>query len=561
MASSLYDTLRLHQSSASESDRPDFVATDRQFIDIYDTQNGNYNSGQVSFDLNSITSSSSFVDWQNSYVTVPIEATINVTGSTWTVNEENAFALSLKNSNLCLLNGMTVTLANQTVVSLQQLSHIPQIYKLLTQFNPVDEEVYGPSLNFAKDTSESVRFSASVGEVNNNITPALPTIANTNVYNAGRLRRMKRTVISASDTAVVNRSASNTGFVPPSALDTNQRSYVTVGVVDPTTGAIANNPTQIKYTIHCQIFMKHIHDLFLKCPLIRGALWQLTFHTHIPASFSASFSNAGVLSNLNSTTLNGFMPFMVSPLQLGTPVFTGLNSAANTAGSYKVDMKIGNSAATACTLHACMYNLSPSVVTKYLQNPVKTIVFEDFIVSRPASLISKPPGFVRANVTAGLARLRWMLIVPYLSGPENGTLMAANNISSLNSPFTPCGGGTVTPNAYLDNFNVSVGSKAIYDKNIRFSYDMFSREQFGINTANGNAVDGLRTGLINEADFNGSYGYVAVNLERHAESADKLPASVDIEFNNASSKTMSYMVYLFYEKEFSIDVLTGKMIV
>jgi len=558
MASSLYDTLRLHQSSASESDRPDFVASDRQFIDIYDTQNGNYNSGQVTFDLNSITSSSSFLDWQNSYLTVPIEATVQSTsGNPWTASSENQFALSLKNSNMCLLNGMTVTLANQTVVSLQQLSHIPMVYKLLTQFNSNDVDVYGPSVNFYKDTARSVASDASIGEINNQIAPSATALYG--VDNAGRVARARGSVLNLADTRVFKYPSNTTGFLNPSGVDTSQRSYVSVATLAPADGATTISPT-IKYTIHCQIPMKYIHDLFMKTPLIRGALWQITFHTHLPASFAlTTTAGSTTVTAVNSTTLNGFLPFMLSPVSAVAETGLRVNAALGFTG-YTATMKIGNSAAASCTLHACMYNLSPSVVTKYLQDPVKTVVFEDFIVSRPASLISKEPGFVRANITAGLARLRWMLIVPYLSGPQNGTLMSAGNISSFNSPFTSGGGGTVTPSS-LTNFNVAIGSKNIYDKNVRFTYDMFCREQFGINTANGNAVDGLRTGLINETDFNSAYGYVAVNLERHAESSDKLPASVDIEFDNASGRTMSYVVYLFYEKEFSIDVLTGKMIV
>lgn len=564
MASSIYDTLRLHQSSAAESDRPDFVATDKQTVAIYDSQGGSYNSGQISFDLNAITSSSSFLDWQSSYLTIPIEASLDVSTTTWTAAMENQFALSLKNSNLCLINGMTVTLANQQVVTLQQLSQIPIIYKLLTQFNANDQDVVGPSFGFRKDTSASMRYDASLGEVNNIIAPAAVSLANPYPqYNAGRLERMTLNgPICDADTAIVNR-ASNLGYITPESLRTNYRNWVTNGTVNASTGAITAGQ-KIVYTIMCNIPMKYVHDLFMKTPLIRGALWQITFHTHIPASFSCAFSaaNPSVISSSAATTMNGFMPFMLSPIAVGGAA-TGL--AATAAGTMRLTTKIGNTntgSTGSCVLNCTMYNLSASVVTKYVANPMKTIVYEDFIISRPASLLNIPAGGnVRANITAGIARARWMLIVPYLEAAQNGSETGVVGVmSAFNSPWTSTGGGT-TSRAVFDSFNVTVAGKSIYDRNFKYTYDHYAREQFGINTMNGNAVDGLRTGLISEDDWNKAYCHVAVNLERHPESSDKLPASVDVEFVNQTTRIMSYVVYLFYEKELTIDILTGKMVV
>lgn len=569
MASPVYDSLRLHQSSSQKSDTPDFVATDKQTVDIYDAQGGSYSSGQVSFDLNPITSSSSFLDWQSSYLTIPIEVTLELDTSTtavWTAEMENQFAVSFKGSDMALINGLTVTCANQQVVTLQQLSQIPIHYKLLTQFNSNDQDVKGPVIGFHKDTAKSMRWHAELGEVNNAIVPIAKTLTEPKpAFNEGRFERMTRNgPINLADTTVVNRAASNLGFLTEGSLKTNNRNWVKIGDVAESDGAITATK-KIVLTYMATMWMADIHDLFKKCDLIRGALWQITFHTNIPANFSCTFTgvnaSACALTNCVANTINGFMPFMISPISTGTGTKTGLH--ADIGGAMKMTTKIGNSntgTSGSCVLHCTMYNLAASVVTKYVANPLKTIVYEDFIISRPQSLLNiVPGGNVRANITAGLARLRWMLIVPYLESAANGSVVGvAGAMSVLNSPFTSTGACT-TSRAIVDNFNVTVAGKSLYDRNFKYTYDHYIREQFGFNTMNGNAVDGLRTGLISEDDWVNSYCYIAVNMERHPESSDKLPASVDVEWVNSSTRTMSYIAYLFYEKEFDIDILTGKM--
>jgi hypothetical protein len=74
-------------------------------------------------------------------------------------------------------------------------------------------------------------------------------------------------------------------------------------------------------------------------------------------------------------------------------------------------------------------------------------------------------------------------------------------------------------------------------------------------------VWGLFTGIVSEFDFNTAYGYVNVNLSRKLPEADEIPKAVSISFQNRSLKRMSYITYLFFEREFQIDPLSGQIVI
>jgi hypothetical protein len=577
-ASSLYDTLRVNESKVS--DEPEFTARDRQFVDIIDSQNSYYGGGQITFDLNSLTSSSSFLDWKSSYITLPIKMTLETPGtetSMITPVNSNNFALSLKNSNFSLISGINVSCANQTVVTTQSMSNIPITYKLLTSFNSVDEAVLGPSIGFAKDNSDSMTWSNTVGELNNNVqVGTTASLDSLEPINTGRVKRSKNATISTLNTLLQTTNATIAAGSNPQNLTNLTNTLRGICTVNTCTGSNTADggtvgPQVITYTMLCTIPMRYLHDMFDKMPLMRGALWQMTITTHLPSTWTGRLTADGNWSNMNPVTPFQFCPFMVTSGQTihnsGTSCGLMLDEdwAPPDAGATNILIKcvIGNQAQAQCILHCAMYDLSHEVAQSYIAEPRKTCVYEDFIRCAPSGMQNvAATGIVTCNITPGLGKLRGMLIAPYLPATSTGIFGNGSivGISSLNSPFTSAG-ATCAPMAILDNFNVMVASKPIYNKNIRYRFDAFLREQFGINAAAGNGVDGLRTGLISEYDFNTAYGYVYVNLERHLQSSDSLPVSVDVTFQNASNSHMSYNVFLFYEKEFSVDILTGKMLV
>ncbi len=543
---SCYDSLRLAESV--KPDVPDFTTKDRQFVDVYDTNNNNYQSGQVIFDLQALVNSSRYIDFKSSYLTIPLTVTLTLQGgNTFTTDAaSNAFACGLKNGSLQLINGLSVNVANQSVINLQSLSNIPITYNILSTFSNEDAELYGPSFNFAKDGSGSTVFSATRGEINNNVSYTAATLDNPEPVNVGR--RTRTTHNGVIPTNGTNSIGTYNGTVAQAQLLNMGKSFVNV-----------NGGTSLVFIINAQLPLRYCHDLFDKMPLHRGALWQMTVHTHVPYSYRQRFEATTLDIDQAPTTnnsLNGFCPFMLStPGDSGDA--TGFEMTGTAGGHVVLEAAIGNSHSTSCVMHVAMFDLENSVAAAYIANPRRRVVYKDFLRAFPAGLQAVAANdSARANLTSGIARVRGLLIFPHLPTNQNGTY----GVAALQSPWSTCGATTAIA-SYLKDFNVQINGANIYEKNIRYRYDHYLREQFGVLSPTGNGVDGMRTGLINEQDFNTAYGYVYVNLERHPKANDNVPASIDIEFTNAGSKTTAYMCFIIFEREFEIDSFSGKLVI
>ena len=575
-ASSDYDTSRWAESNKPAAEPP-FIASSRNVIDINDSNNAQYQGGQITFDLNALTSNEDYLDWGSSYVTIPVLFSVTAVDAIFTGNPSDVFFMALKGSNFSIINSINVNCSNQNVISNQLLSNIPIEYKFLTSFNSNDTDVLSKSIGFWKNSSTSFMFDTAIGEVNNWISPSyvypyptagghatsVPVIApltsSTSYYvgfnNVGFYRKCYSMAISSLDPAAVASYGNSTGVV--NACKATQTNYQ----------ATAATGTSSSFTLWLQLPMRYMHDLFMKMPLCRGALWQMTISTHLaPCSvavtqiISSTDLIPSTVTGIVATNTYGFTPFMVGPIVSGTnPTDVGVCGPGILKGAEAAEVITYTASINAgpCVMHCVTYKLSPKFALQYAAHPRKEIIYTDFIRYAPSGAQNQVPNAtVNVNVTPGQSKVRGLLIVPTLAQPST----PATQLSALQSPYTSAG-ATVAPFSFCNNLNVMVGGKTIWQKPIIYTYDDFLREQFGINGPNGNDLDGLRTGLISEYDFMHGYGFQFINLERKIGESDSMPVSVDVTFLNGTAFPMSYNFFLFYEKRFIIDLTTGKMLV
>ena len=601
---------------------PNFNARDRQFIEISDTQNGNYSGGQIVYDLNTLVSSTSFWDTKNSYLKIPTDLTCTASGDIEFArgdgerDYERSVAMMLKGSNFSLINGITISVANQSVVSFQPLSNIPIHYQMLTTFDDRDAEILGPSINFAKDTGDSFSWDANLGEMNNDFV--------SDGYVASSYGKSRQNVGGRKRARSCSYSAGrNNGADGPPNYEPGFGEYVSETIVENQMRSNATvNPTHNVLTlrIFAYIPLRYLHDIFVKTPLIRGALWQMTLHTHMPSSFTieaaiapvtvAGYVDAGETSEENERavtvtnptpiSMNQFMPFVISDVycpieRYGATTVGGVQGAfqmqaaprggiairprsvtddtLNGGAYYRTRTNQARAAAgrltfrlqvtegRRSTMHCCMYDLSPDAQSKLISDPVKTIVYNDMIRYAPIGMANViAGGRVDCNITPGMGRPRGIFFFPTIpSLPINQrTANSPATIAALNSPYTTAG-ATTAPYAWISDLNVSISGKNLFSTNYRHRPDLFSREQFGIGSSNGNMYDGYRAGLLSERDFDSGYCHTYVNLERHPEVSDSLPAAIDVSFVNGCKHTVQIIAFLMYEREFKINILTGQL--
>ena len=118
-------------SSVSPQDT-DFQFDSRQYIFVPDQNSQSYPNGQISLDLAGLSNSGKWIDWKQSFLTIPLVLNINSSAVAFaTANTENAFAASLKNHVYHLIHSMSLQITNNDVVNLTSFSNLDINYKIL----------------------------------------------------------------------------------------------------------------------------------------------------------------------------------------------------------------------------------------------------------------------------------------------------------------------------------------------------------------------------------------------------------------------------------------------
>ena len=92
--------------NAQNEQKNEFLFQNVQHVWVPDQNSGSYPNGQILFDLASLSNSGKYIDFQQSYIVVPLVATTVLTAGA--ASAENAFMTSLKNGYHQLINSMSV---------------------------------------------------------------------------------------------------------------------------------------------------------------------------------------------------------------------------------------------------------------------------------------------------------------------------------------------------------------------------------------------------------------------------------------------------------------------
>lgn len=562
------DEYSYYNSQAEQS--TEFIFSNVQSVMIPDQNNGSYPNGQVFFDLASISNSGKFMDWQNSYLTIPLVANLNMT--TASVNpSENAFALSFKNGFHHLINSLTLEITNNGVVQNTNFSNLDINYKLLTTCSTEDERNFLPSINFAKDNADSINYvgaasAVGLGEYNNVIKNSL--FSSVNGFgksgfesNTGRLERMKNTSFDPVNATI---GSGGSAFVNKNVCTTTGKNHVTL------TGT-----TDITYYVIATIPLKIMHDIFRKLPLCKGIYARLNLSLNTQCSCAITLGGAGTsFTNYTTTSLYGTFPLMVSPLAssngLVATTATALSATLGIGRSHSTATQFNHPTQTSCRIYARMCEMSPKNEEMYISSvPTKQILYNDILSF--TSLSVPAGGQVSQILTNGVSRPRYLLIIPQLAGAVNGSATGTLGTgysggisvlgSPMNSPFSSSP-GTTCPHALINNLNVMVSGQNIYQSSILYGYEEFLSEVRGSNSLNGGIPLGLSSGIISQAEWNAGYRVSYVDLSRRiSQASDDVSRSIQVVFTNQSPVMMDYIYILAYEKSISISTSTGALII
>ena len=314
----------------------------KDWINILDNQNQNYNNNQSILDTSQLSNSNKYMSYREAYLSVPLLLTYGASSftnngittgaaSTFTLTPNLAltgdYALGLKNWFGQIIHSFTLDYNGTTIIQQTPYINMWNSFKLMTSLSLNDISTQGATIGFYPDNPLSWEFiptvtpfggvgatagyslagSGAVNNINNlasGTTPVQNLLNQFENFNKGLYSRQQLinfdlnclTGAPAPHTAATDRSATYGQLLAP-GFNNLWKSYLVKGntaSITATTGAgaggipsavIANGTAPyIQYQIVATIYLKHIHSFFNMCPLLKGVFMKMTMNLNNTSS-------------------------------------------------------------------------------------------------------------------------------------------------------------------------------------------------------------------------------------------------------------------------------------
>ena len=567
----------------------------KDWLNILDNMNAQYNSNQSIIDTSQLSNSNKYLSYREAYLMCPMLLTLSTTQGVFapaTSATSADYAIGLKNWFGTIIHSYTLDYNGTTIIQQTPYINMWNSFKLMTSLSLDDVNTSGATIGFYPDDPLSWTYCTSaetsgngtgVCNNSNNTAVGAPSNISTNFnkYDSGNGNQgfMKRQqYINFDPQAVPNSFGTVTStysdLIPVQSVTNLWKSYI-FNKQNFATGGL------IEIAITATIYLKHIHSFFSMTPLLKGVFMKMTMNlNNTTTTFSVTGSAVAtpVTSAINlistSVPVGGVCPIMVAS---GAANQGGFNTKAiatsGNAATYTATLSVGsrclNSSVTALAgytdsplsksiyLYVPAYTFNPVFEQAYLSSPVKQINYTD-IYQYQVTNIGANQQFNNL-LTNGIANIKSVLLIPFYSATGGSTQLPAG-IPVFQSPFDPAGTGPTSPLCLFSNFNIVVsGQNAIYNTE-RYSFEQFNNQVYGCNSVNGGMTDGISSGLFNALGFETNYCYYYVNVSRMLPVEESVPKSVQIIGTNQSANAVDLWCFIEYGVDVSIDILTGSRV-
>ena len=575
--------------------------TSKQWHLINDSNSGGaYTNPQLVFETSYANNSGLFLNYPEAFLSFPMVGVLSGKSQTPavagppvvpavdggdTINCGQSFldyVMGLKNCAAAnIIHNITIEHENKTKFTCTSYANQYLNFLLNTTLSDEDVKLFGPTIGYAKDNSDSWGFTNDANfngrglynNINNKMYETYAT--NGDTMNEGFLERQNHFMRTVQGTAGATRDK----FL---GSDDNKRKQDAVNcIVD------KNNKKYFFYD--CIVPLKHL------CPslfgydglgLVRGANIRITVTLNAMVDFNfTKIGNTGPthhnlhfhepsFKNQSASETNMWM------IAAGTQAYRRVNGvtssdavAANNAeiiecGSSRLPLNTGgveagnancytfsarlcqndgeSHAKRRCTLNIPSYTIQPSMIDTFLRQRQKEITvmnvwYKMFRAHQPFN----------ETISNNIVRPKRLIMIAQVADAA-----ANGNISVLKSPFFTSSGHTCPFS--LINFQVTVATRQLYAMtSTNYTYDNFVHELNGAQGLNGGQTTGLSSGQINFKDFNGLYHYLVVDLSRKEISMEKQPVTIEVSGRLETDVAINFHCYLEYAETYYVDISNG----
>jgi len=567
------DQVLIENSTRNNAEPVFFTEKKTNFIVDSSSTGGEFNSGQITFDLSTFSSS----NWQSlseAVIEFPVRITAELTtaaGATATNSSARILSAITKNGFHQWINSAQLIINGQTIQSQQPFENVAASYRILSKWSNDTLTKWGDACGVALDdcTADSeVATTYNVGVGLNNVP--FGTLAATG---------SKKGIDTVNFQSVLfNKGVSTRGQVINTNAD-NSNSFTTIlgngayanaGKSNVSVQATAANTVGTIYVqnIMASIRAKDLFDIeeFPVVKNIKGYMY-LTFNSFktVLTSGGSSMNNIGSATytpmtglscpyNIILDTTNGLGLGYSSATPQPQITITGTISAKD---SYNVtNLTAGNSKPLLSNARLLLpfYEASPttdSVLSKS-NHMFKTLekIVNPFTISK-----GETKNF---TLTVGVPNPRKLVLLPMWQNLGD-TSVVTDFSNPEQSPWdtTPGSSGVF---AKLDNIQIYVSNKGLFQYPVQYDYEYWVQEGIQSGAYSGK-VDEISSGLLTKTLWEQNHRYYAFDLSRRLPSDDGMSRSVQISCTNPSQTYgMKVIAILFYEKQWSVNTSTCQII-
>jgi hypothetical protein len=537
------------------------------FITDSTSNSGVFSSGQIQFDLSSLSSQSQWISLNEAIIEVPVKIVAKVTQAVVTGSITNAKcelnSFITKNSWNQWINSCQLIINGQTIQTAQNYENISATFKMLTEFSQDSLQKHASTLAFAiddctDDSEVDATYQTSKGANNsvfsslaNSITGFDNTSNQATLFNKGTKTRATMTNIDIlPSSATLSTTILGASQMKASGMH-NVSCRGTTG--SNTAGDVlysANYLATIRLRDICSV------ENFPLVKNLKGFLY-LGLNSSSVQITGPTGSAAITPAVVSITPTSG----MTTPFTINNSGTSGLscgNSSTSSVPSIITITAGANGSATDDYTNAGPIITSARLlVPYYLANPKadSALTMSNHFFTSIEKIVNPITVSAGAStnytITVGVPNARRLLLLPMWQN-LGGTTNLTNPELSV---FETCPASTGL-HANLLNLQVYLGNKPIYQYPINYGFEQWIQENSQVGNFGSN-VNEVTSGLLSKAQFEQNHRYYTVDLSRRMDSEDGSSKSVQVSFTNPSaSYGMKVIAIVYYEKRWVMNTGT-----
>ena len=222
----------------------------KDWINILDNQNTNYQNNQSVIDTSQLSNSNKYMSYREAYLAIPLTLSLTTPAvATCAIGLNNGYsqsdyAIGLKNWFGQIIHSFTMDYNGTTIIQQTPFCNMWNTFKLLTTLSYNDIITQGPTIGFYPDTSSSWFFSSPSGTLpTSSLLPLSNNASMDGVYVCNNDLNMTNSVISSSLSSIGNRYLANGQINNTSGYNQvteSQTKQVANSLITPTIGVGGN---------------------------------------------------------------------------------------------------------------------------------------------------------------------------------------------------------------------------------------------------------------------------------------------------------------------------------